>query len=70
MSWRTTSSGFLCSFHAWFENIPERERGESGRGREWQGERTAERGRGRESERQRDTERHRENAATKLFFPW
>lgn len=28
MSWRTMSSGFLCSLHAWFENIPERERDE------------------------------------------
>lgn len=54
MSWRTTSSGFLCSLHARFENIPERE---------WQREEKRER-----QEREREEEREGENAATESSF--
>lgn len=76
MSWRTMSSGFLCSLHAWFENIPEREERVAERE-----ERAAERGKResskregggegqRERERETETERERECRHRKLIFP-
>lgn len=60
MSWRTRSSGFLCSLHAWFENIPEREM------KEWQRERSRER----EKREQQERGRKRENKPwERSFFP-
>lgn len=53
MSWRTKSSGFLCSLHAWFENIPERD--------ERVAERERERSREREKREQQERGRKREN---------
>lgn len=76
MSWRTMSSGFLCSLHAWFENIPEREERVAEREREQQREgkekaaREREGERDKEREREKHRQRERENAGTESsFFP-
>lgn len=76
MSWRTMSSGFLCSLHGWFENIPEREERVAEREREQQREgkekaaREREGERDKEREREKQRQRERENAGTESsFFP-